>query len=161
MQASWDAERRELLRRELLATQICEAMIPYLRPGCPFRDLVAVRSSATWSDDLNRWRLPDASFRIPLPPPPPLTRDCNFRFKADLNNNSNGSNNSGEHNDDEHNSDDESRVNEAKSSKWRDIAGTYFRRNRIDELLARAREAKTFGNCFLFILLILFIVLTL
>ncbi|XP_044594577.1 osmotic avoidance abnormal protein 3-like isoform X2 [Cotesia glomerata] len=144
LQASWDAERRELLRRELLATQICEAMIPYLRPGCPFRDLVAVRSSATWSDDLNRWRLPDASFRIPLPPPPPLTRDGNFRFKADLNNNSNGSNNSGEHNDDEHNSDDESRVNEAKSSKWRDIAGTYFRRNRIDELLARAREAKTF-----------------
>ncbi|KAG8035349.1 hypothetical protein G9C98_006795 [Cotesia typhae] len=147
LQASWDAERRELLRRELLATQICEAMIPYLRPGCPFRDLVAVRSSATWSDDLNRWRLPDASFRIPLPPPPPLTRDGNFRFKADLNNNSNGSNNSnGEHNDNEHNSDDESRVNEAKSSKWRDIAGTYFRRNRIDELLARAREAKTFGG---------------
>ncbi|CAG5076410.1 Similar to osm-3: Osmotic avoidance abnormal protein 3 (Caenorhabditis elegans) [Cotesia congregata] len=109
LQASWDAERRELLRRELLATQICEAMIPYLRPGCPFRDLVAVRSSATWSDDLNRWRLPDASFRIPMPPPPPLTRDGNFRLKADLNNNSNGSNNSGEHNDDEHTSDDESR----------------------------------------------------
>ncbi|XP_057340953.1 osmotic avoidance abnormal protein 3-like [Microplitis mediator] len=148
LQASWDAERRELLRRELLAAQICEAMVPHLRPGCPFRDLMAIRSAATWSDDLNRWRLPDASSRIPLPPPPPLTRDNNLRLKPDHNNNNNNdnsnNNNKNNHNDDEQTSDDESRVNEAKSSKWRDIAGTYFRRNRIDELLARAREAKTF-----------------
>lgn len=113
-------------------------MLPHLRPGSSLRDLVAVRAAATWCDELNRWRLPDASSsRIPLPPPPPLNRDN--RLKSDHNNNS-----------DDRSSDDESRSNEAKNSKWRDIAGTYFRRNRIDELLARAREAKTFGNFFFF-----------
>ncbi|XP_034952059.1 osmotic avoidance abnormal protein 3-like [Chelonus insularis] len=132
LQASWDAERRELLRRELLATQICEAMVPYLRPGCPFRDLTSIRSAATWCDELNRWRLPDFSSRIPLPPAPPINRD-NLRLKPDHNNNN-----------DDRSSDDDSRANEAKSSQLYDIAGTYFRRNRIDQLLARAREAKTF-----------------
>lgn len=134
LQASWDAERRELLRRELLATQISEAMLPHLRPGCPLRDLVAVRAAATWCDELARWRLPDASSRIPLPPPPPLGRS-----KPDHNNNS-----------DEKNSDDESR-DESKGQK-KDISGTYFKRSRIDELLARAKEARSFGEyCFIFL----------
>uniref|UniRef100_A0A0C9RJ43 Kif17 protein n=1 Tax=Fopius arisanus TaxID=64838 RepID=A0A0C9RJ43_9HYME len=123
-QASWDAERRELLRRELLATQISEAMVPHLRPGCPLRDLAAVRGAASWCDELARWRLPDTSSRIPLPPPPPL----DTRSKPDHNNNS-----------DDKSSDDDISHNERK-----DIVGTYFKRNRIDELLARAREAKTF-----------------
>ncbi|XP_063992745.1 osmotic avoidance abnormal protein 3-like isoform X2 [Diachasmimorpha longicaudata] len=131
LQASWDAERRELLRRELLATQICEAMLPHLRPGCPLRDLTAVRAAATWCDELGRWRLPDASSRIPLPPPPPLGRDGR-RSKPDHNNNS-----------DDKDSDDESR-GEMSHNERKDIVGTYFKRNRIDELLARAREAKTF-----------------
>ncbi|XP_015118817.1 osmotic avoidance abnormal protein 3 isoform X2 [Diachasma alloeum] len=131
LQASWDAERRELLRRELLATQICEAMLPHLRPGCPLRDLTAVRAAATWCDELGRWRLPDASSRIPLPPPPPLGRDGR-RSKPDHNNNS-----------DDKDSDDESR-GEMSHHERKDIVGTYFKRNRIDELLARAREAKTF-----------------
>ncbi|KAK0165175.1 hypothetical protein PV328_003719 [Microctonus aethiopoides] len=136
LQASWDAERRELLRRELLATQICEAMLPHLRPGCPLRDLANVRATATWCDELNRWRLIDASMRIPLQLPQPMSNDINHRTKADHNNNS-----------DEQNSDDESRGNDNRSSnKWRDIADTYFRKNRIDELLARAREAKTFAD---------------
>lgn len=140
LQASWDAERRELLRRELLATQICEAMLPHLRPGCPLRDLANVRATATWCDELNRWRLIDASMRIPLQLPQPMSNDINHRTKADHNNNS-----------DEQNSDDESRGNDNRSSnKWRDIADTYFRKNRIDELLARAREAKTFGKFFFF-----------
>ncbi|KAK0183234.1 hypothetical protein PV327_001294 [Microctonus hyperodae] len=136
LQASWDAERRELLRRELLATQICEAMLPHLRPGCPLRDLANVRATATWCDELNRWRLIDASMRIPLQLPQQISNDINYRTKADHNNNS-----------DEQNSDDESRGNDNRSSnKWRDIADTYFRKNRIDELLARAREAKTFAD---------------
>ncbi|KAH0950342.1 hypothetical protein HN011_004855 [Eciton burchellii] len=125
LQASWDAERRELLRRELLMSQLCDLMVPHLRPGCPFRDIATVREAATWCDELGRWRLPDMSPRIPLPPAPVAQRDLpqssGTFSKADLNNNNNNG--------------------------W-DIVDAYFRRSRMDTLLAHAREAKTFepGN---------------
>lgn len=137
-QASWDADRRELLRRELLATQICDAMLPHLRPGCPLRDITAVRAAATWCDELGRWKLPDVSSRIPLPPPPSINKDTS-KFKTDLNNNHNN-------NDDKNSDDDSESFKETNKNQWKDIAGSYFKRNRIDELLARAKEAKTFGK---------------
>lgn len=62
------------------------------------------------------------------------------------NSNNSSSNNSNSGNDDERDSGDEGGESEPKVSKWKDIADTYFRRNRIDELLAHAREAKTFGK---------------
>ncbi|XP_024940252.1 osmotic avoidance abnormal protein 3 isoform X2 [Cephus cinctus] len=132
LQASWDAERRDLLRRELLATQLCDAMIPHLRPGCPFRDIAAVRAAATWCDELGRWRIPDVTPHIPLPPPP-LPRDTN------------GSTNNTEldHNNNNDTGNDDSGENDKKEFKKRDIVDTYFRRSRIDALLAHAREAKT------------------
>ena len=131
-------------------------MIPHLRPGCPYRDLAAIRVAATWCDELNRWRLPDVSsvsLRISLPPPA-QSRDLMINgfesgSKPDHNNNSNASGND----EDRSNSADEGGESEPKVSRWKDIADAYFRRNRIDELLAHAREAKTFGkslcNCVL------------
>ncbi|KAK2588714.1 hypothetical protein KPH14_001604 [Odynerus spinipes] len=151
LQASWDAERRDLLRRELLTSQLCDAMVPHLRPGCPFRDVAAVRAAATWCEELNRWRLPDVSTYIPLPPPSIQPRDGAVHqpttaiFKADLNNN-NSSNNAKEYRNAEEKDDDntEDNNNDNNGTKKRDIVETYFRRNRIDTLLARVREAKTF-----------------
>lgn len=147
LQASWDAERRDLLRRELLTSQICDLMVPYLRPGCPFRDIEAVRSAATWCDELGRWRLPDVSPHILLPPAASMQRaevlhTAGVSSKADLNNNSNN----GDTNDDDKSShDDEEDGNKEKTSDW-NVVDTYFRRSRVDTLLAHAREAKTFGN---------------
>ncbi|XP_070171033.1 osmotic avoidance abnormal protein 3 [Polyergus mexicanus] len=153
LQASWDAERRELLRRELLTSQLCDLMIPYLRPGCPFRDLTAVRAAATWCDELGRWRLPDVSPHIPLPPAAPVTRgdilhSTRTSFKADLNNNSNNSGNNDEDDEsDQDNYNEENNKDMEKKRGW-DVVDTYFRRSRVDTLLAHAREAKTFepGN---------------
>ncbi|XP_072750059.1 osmotic avoidance abnormal protein 3 [Anoplolepis gracilipes] len=153
LQASWDAERRELLRRELLTSQLCDLMIPYLRPGCPFRDIAAVRAAATWCDELGRWRLPDVSPHIPLPPAAPVTRgdvlhSTGISFKADLNNNSNNSDNNDEDESDEDNYNEGNSKGMEKKKKGWDIVDTYFRRSRVDTLLAHAREAKTFepGN---------------
>lgn len=151
LQASWDAERRDLLRRELLTSQLCDLMIPYLRPGCPFRDIAAVRAAATWCDELGRWRLPDVSPHIPLPPAAPVTRGdilnpAGIPSKADLNNNSN--NNSGNNDEDESDQDNDSEKNSkgTERKKGWDIVDSYFRRSRVDALLAHAREAKTFGE---------------
>ncbi|XP_043250453.1 osmotic avoidance abnormal protein 3-like [Colletes gigas] len=143
LQASWDAERRDLLRRELLTTQICDVMVPHLRPGCPFRDVAAVRAAATWCDELGRWRLPDVSSpHIPLPPPSLVPKDNKpysiVPSTPDLNNNSNSKTAEDEVSND---ADNEESSEEAKKL---DIADTYFRRNRIDKLLAHVREAKTF-----------------
>ncbi|XP_043496897.1 osmotic avoidance abnormal protein 3-like [Polistes fuscatus] len=159
LQASWDAERRDLLRRELLTSQLCEAMIPHLRPGCPLRDVASVRASATWCEELNRWRFPDASTYIPLPPTSMQYRDgtvnnvpahSSMILKADLNNN-NSSNNGKEEEYRKINVASKETTNEAnndnsntETTKKLDIVDTYFRRNRIDTLLARVREAKTF-----------------
>ncbi|CAK9801024.1 Osmotic avoidance abnormal protein 3 [Anthophora quadrimaculata] len=144
LQASWDAERRDLLRRELLTSQICDAMIPHLRPGCPFRDIVAARAAATWCDELSRWRLPDVSPHIPLPPPTLVPKD-NIQYnivpsKPDLNNNSNSKNNE----DEIGNKADNEESSEHEEIKKPDIVDTYFRRSRIDKLLAHVRQAKTF-----------------
>lgn len=160
LQASWDAERRELLRRELLISQLCDLMVPYLRPGCPFRDITAMRATATWCDELGRWRLPDVSPHIPLPPAAPAVRAdilhlSSVSSKADHNNNSNNSSNdeneSGQDNDNE---DDDRRHGEGKKG-W-NVVNTYFRRSRVDTLLAHAMEAKTFGKsisvCYTFML---------
>lgn len=136
LQASWDAERRDLLRRELLATQLCEAMVPYLRPGCPFRDIEAVRAAASWCDELARWRLPDVSPRIPLPPAsltlPIREHDGKPTSGAEPDHNNNDNNN-----------------NTLSDPKPQDIADAYFRRSRVDALLAHAREAKTLGACYI------------
>ncbi|GAB1861937.1 Kinesin-like protein [Camponotus japonicus] len=152
LQASWDAERRELLRRELLTSQVCDLMIPYLRPGCPFRDITAIRAAATWCDELGRWRLPDVSPHIPLPPAAPVTRGdvlhpTGISSKADLNNNSNNSGNNDEDESDQDN-DNEGNSKSMENKKGWDIVDTYFRRSRVNTLLAHAREAKTFepGN---------------
>lgn len=146
LQACWDAERRDLLRRELLTSQICDAMVPHLRPGCPFRDVAAVRSTATWSDELGRWRLPDATPHISLPPASLVPKD-NTQYnvvpsKPDLNNNSNNEDNADEMDVEAENEES----SEQEQAKKLDIVDTYFRRNRIDKLLAHAREAKTFGK---------------
>ncbi|CAL7938713.1 unnamed protein product [Xylocopa violacea] len=143
LQASWDAERRELLRRELLTSQICDAMVPQLRPGCPLRDVAAIRSAATWCDELGRWRLPDASSQILLPPPSLMPKD-NVQYNAvpskpDLNNNSNSKNE-----DEIGNEADNEESSEQEEVRKPDIVDTYFRRNRIDKLLAHVRQAKTF-----------------
>ncbi|XP_076396060.1 osmotic avoidance abnormal protein 3 isoform X2 [Megachile rotundata] len=143
LQASWDAERRDLLRRELLTTQICDSMVPHLRPGCPLRDVAAVRAAATWCDELGRWRLPDVSPHIPLPPPSLMPKD-NTQYsimpsKPDLNNNS-------KDNEDEiGNEADNEESSEQEDAKKVDIVDTYFKRNRIDKLLAHVRLAKSFG----------------
>ncbi|KAL6267315.1 hypothetical protein P5V15_000390 [Pogonomyrmex californicus] len=157
LQASWDAERRELLRRELLTSQLCDLMVPYLRPGCPFRDIAAVRSAATWCDELGRWRLPDVSPHIPLPPAAATTRTDILHFtggssRADHNNNNNSSNDDSESGQDNDNEEDDRRGVTRKKSvtkkKGWDAVESYFRRSRVDTLLAHAREAKTFepGN---------------
>ena len=86
--------------------------------------------------------------------PPPLPRDSTVMrnggmTKTDHNNNGGASteNNSDEDNGSSDEDGRDSRDHELRgAAKWRDIAGTYFRRNRIDELLAHAREAKTFGK---------------
>lgn len=146
LQASWDAERRELLRRELLMSQLCDLMVPQLRPGCPFRDIAAVRAAATWCDELNRWRLPDVSPHIPLPPAAAVSSQRDVLHptaipltKADLNNNSNN----GSNDDDEvAEENDEEDVSKNGDGKKFDIADIYFRRRRVDTLLAHAREVK-------------------
>ncbi|CAB0038458.1 unnamed protein product [Trichogramma brassicae] len=158
LQASWDEERRELLRRELLAQQICDAMIPHLRPGCPLRDVAAIRAAASWCSELGRWRLPDVSSnssRIPLPPaslqsPPP------GELRSDLNGNGHTNSNSGNNEDDpglglEEDNDELSETESPSRSLWHtaaeNIADRYFkRRSRLDEILARVREAKSFGS---------------
>ncbi|KOX78531.1 Osmotic avoidance abnormal protein 3 [Melipona quadrifasciata] len=147
LQASWDAERRDLLRRELLISQICDAMVPHLRPGCPFRDVASVRAAATWCDELSRWRLPDVSPHISLPPASLVPKDSiqynTMASKPDLNNNSNNKDNE----DEIGNEADNEESSEQEDVKKPDIVDTYFRRNRIDKLLAHVREAKTFESC--------------
>ncbi|XP_014220007.1 osmotic avoidance abnormal protein 3-like [Copidosoma floridanum] len=148
LQASWDEERRELLRRELLTQQICEAMLPHLRPGCPLRNLQDVRDASTWSSELGRWRLPDLtgkyqSFSLPPPapmqnsPPPASDRINNNSSTAGARGIGSGYGRSSSRSSlDENDSDNEAkRVN---------IADVYFKRNRVDKILAHAREAKTF-----------------
>ena len=146
LQASWDAERRDLLRRELLTSQICDAMVPHLRPGCPFRDVASVRAAATWCDELGRWRLPDVSPHISLPPASLVPKDGMqynvMASKPDLNNNRNNKDNE----DEIGNEADNEESSEQEDVKKPDIVDTYFRRNRIDKLLAHVREAKTFGK---------------
>ncbi|XP_039310398.1 osmotic avoidance abnormal protein 3 isoform X2 [Solenopsis invicta] len=148
LQASWDAERRELLRRELLTSQLCDLMIPYLRPGCPFRDITAVREAATWCDELGRWRLPDVSPHIPLPPAASAARvdilyPTSISSKADHNNNSNNSSND-ENESDQDNDEEDSKQSIERKKGW-NIVNSYFQRSRrVDTLLAHAREAKTF-----------------
>ncbi|XP_014467404.1 PREDICTED: osmotic avoidance abnormal protein 3-like [Dinoponera quadriceps] len=145
LQASWDAERRDLLRRELLTSQLCDLMVPQLRPGCPFRDIAAVRAAATWCDELGRWRLPDVSPHIPLPPAPVSSQRDTLHpggitpTKADLNNNSNNGNSS---NDDEIAEENDEDGGKSGGRKKFDIADIYFRRKRVDTLLAHAREVK-------------------
>ncbi|XP_066581375.1 osmotic avoidance abnormal protein 3-like [Prorops nasuta] len=151
LQASWDAERRDLLRRELLMSQLCDAMVPHLKPGCPFRDVSAVRSAATWCDELGRWRLPDVAPRIPLPPATLTVRDNTIfvrglNSKPDLDNNNNSNNN--DTMDDEkkqknEDSDDPEPIFKV-DGKNSDIVDTYFKRNRLNAILAHVREAKTF-----------------
>ncbi|KAJ8686503.1 hypothetical protein QAD02_022297, partial [Eretmocerus hayati] len=151
LQASWDEERRDLLRRELLIQQICEAMIPHLRPGCPLRDVSWVRSNSSWSSELGRWRLPDfssSSVRIPLPPALSLQPSSPPIKQPDLNNNSNGL--SLHQNDSRGTSEDETHspmsspgANEVP--RMANIVDEYFRRGRVDKILAHAREAKTFA----------------
>lgn len=148
LQASWDAERRDLLRRELLTSQICDAMVPHLRPGCPFRDVASVRAAATWCDELGRWRLPDVSPHISLPPASLVPKDQGIQYnvmasKPDLNNNSNNKDNEDEIGNE---ADNEESSEQEDAAKKPDIVDTYFRRNRIDKLLAHVREAKTFGK---------------
>lgn len=147
LQASWDAERRDLLRRELLISQICDAMVPHLRPGCPFRDVASVRAAATWCDELSRWRLPDVSPHVSLPPASLVPKDSIqyniMASKPDLNNNSNNKDNE----DEIGNEADNEESSEQEDVKKPDIVDTYFRRNRIDKLLAHVREAKTFESC--------------
>jgi len=156
LQASWDAERRELLRRELLISQLCDLMVPYLRPGCPFRDIAAMRAAATWCDELGRWRLPDVSPHIPLPPAAPVARGdilhtAGISSKADLNNNSNNDDNNDEDDYSQNNDNEDDDNKGVKNKKGWDIVDTYFRRSRVDTLLAHAREAKTFGKYEIFI----------
>ena len=62
--------------------------------------------------------------------------------KPDLNNNRNNKDNEDEIGNEADN--EESR--EQEDVKKPDIVDTYFRRNRIDKLLAHVREAKTFGK---------------
>lgn len=140
LQASWDAERRELLRRELLATQIGDAMLPHLRPGCPLRDLEFVRTTATWCDELGRWRLPDGSAAriISLP------MHNSMQKMKDYNNN--GSGNSVD--EDMLMADCPPRLLNSNSlhSGEKSTADSYFRRSRVDALLGQAKIAKTFGE---------------
>lgn len=158
LQASWDAERRELLRRELLTSQLCDLMIPYLRPGCPFRNITAMREVATWCDELGRWRLPDVSPHVPLPPAAPVTRGdvlllTGNSSKADLNNNSN---NSDEDDSDQDNDNERNSKGVEKKKGW-DLVDSYFRSRRVDTLLAHAREAKTFGEYIIYCMLYFFL----
>ncbi|XP_024894013.1 osmotic avoidance abnormal protein 3-like [Temnothorax curvispinosus] len=153
LQASWDAERRELLRRELLTSQLCDLMVPYLRPGCLFRDIAAMREAATWCDELGRWRLPDVSPHIPLPPAAPTARAdilhlTGISSKADHNNNSNNNSSNDENDSDQDNDNEEDGRRDIQKKNGWNAVNTYFRRSRVDTLLAHAREAKTFepGN---------------
>ncbi|EGI57498.1 Osmotic avoidance abnormal protein 3, partial [Acromyrmex echinatior] len=148
LQASWDAERRELLRRELLTSQLCDLMMPYLRPGCPFRDIAVMRAAATWCDELGRWRLPDVSPHIPLPPAAPTPRTdilycTSISSKADHNNN-NSNSSSDENESGQDNNNEECGRQDIKKKKGWNAVNTYFRRSRVDTLLAHAREAKSF-----------------
>lgn len=151
LQASWDAERRELLRRELLTSQLCDLMVPYLRPGCPFRDIAAMRAAATWCDELGRWRLPDVSPHISLPPAASTARAdilhlaSSSSSKADHNNNSNNSSND-ENENGQNNDNEEDGGRNVEGHKGWNVVNNYFRRSRVDTLLAHAREAKTFGK---------------
>lgn len=145
LQASWDAERRDLLRRELLTSQLCDLMVPQLRPGCPFRDIAAVRAAATWCDELGRWRLPDVSPHIPLPPAAPVLHPAGISpSKADLNNNSNNGNGSNDDDEivEENDIDENASKSGGRENRKFDIADIYFRRKRVDTLLAHAREVK-------------------
>lgn len=150
LQASWDAERRDLLRRELLTSQLCDLMVPYLRPGCPFRDIAAMRMAANWCDELGRWRLPDVSPHIPLPPAAIARTDIlhltGISSKADHNNNNNNNNSNDENESSQDNDDEEDDKRQIKEKKGWNIVNNYFRRSRVDTLLAHAREAKTFGK---------------
>ncbi|XP_018050517.1 PREDICTED: osmotic avoidance abnormal protein 3-like [Atta colombica] len=152
LQASWDAERRELLRRELLTSQLCDLMMPYLRPGCPFRDIAVMRATATWCDELGRWRLPDVSPHIPLPPAAPTPRTdilycTSISSKADHNNNNSNSSSDENESGQDNNNEKCGRQDIKKKKSW-NVVNTYFRRSRVDTLLAHAREAKSFepGN---------------
>ena len=134
LQASWDAERRDLLRRELLAMQICDAMIPHLRPGCPFRDLQTVREEATWSHELSRWRLPDIPSSIPLPP-------------ATVSSTSSTSSSTKEETEDKSDLNNNEDLVQQKEEKM-NIADVYFKKKRIDKILAHVRENKRLGDLF-------------
>ncbi|XP_058796062.1 osmotic avoidance abnormal protein 3-like [Phymastichus coffea] len=139
MQASWDEERHELLRRELLTQQICEAMMPHLRPGCPLRDIAAIRAAASWCTELGRWRLPDISSRVPLPPAAALKTPPPAEPKADVNNNNNVPTASGGN---DASLDEESAGEERETN----IADVYFKRSRVDKILQRVREVKSFDT---------------
>jgi len=123
-------------------------MVPYLRPGCPFRDIAAMRAAATWCDELGRWRLPDVSPHISLPPAASTARAdvlhlAGASSKADHNNNSNNSSN--DENEDGQSNDNEEDGGRDEKKGW-NVVNNYFRRSRVDTLLAHAREAKTFGK---------------
>ena len=122
-------------------------MVPHLRPGCPLRDVQMIREEATWSHELGRWRLPETSSTIVALPPASkesLIQQQQQNDKSDLNNNDDAELDRVDN--DSTDLDLEIEDLDYKKCNKQNIADVYFKRNRIDKILAHAREAKTFGK---------------
>ncbi|UYV85097.1 KIF17, partial [Cordylochernes scorpioides] len=76
LQGEFETERRDYLetirrqdRQLKLLQQILERVQPCLRRDCNYSDLTRVKSESVWSDDLQRWVLPDLVLtRTKFPP---------------------------------------------------------------------------------------------
>nr|CAD7395690.1 unnamed protein product [Timema cristinae] len=212
LQSEFENERTDYLetirkqnRQLKLYQQIAEKILPTLRKECNYSNLERIKNEALWSDDAQKWKLPELIIpRTKLPPagmstseriPPSQTAPgrleggydyndcgelcyCNCEDEVDLNgdtlikvtlsssarllspagvftcttsppqsNSSSGKSSCSSYGDNQGSPEssppplgEESILQKLQRSEQEDIAGTYFKPKRAEELLNRARE---------------------
>ncbi|XP_069692798.1 osmotic avoidance abnormal protein 3-like isoform X2 [Periplaneta americana] len=162
LQSEFENERTDYLetirkqdRQYKLYQQIVEKILPTLKKECNYSNLEKIKSEAVWSDDTQRWRLPELIVtRTKLPPagvqPSLLTLRPSSAHNGTSNRSSGSSHKSGKSSSSppsdrrlsSPDTDDENKAifKKLQRSEQEDIAGNYFKPKRAAELLNRAKE---------------------
>ncbi|XP_052124262.1 osmotic avoidance abnormal protein 3-like isoform X2 [Frankliniella occidentalis] len=174
LQSEFENERTDYLetirrqQRQLqLVNQILEKIVPTLRKECNYSNVERIKQEAAWSEDLERWRIPELCVsRTKLPPAIPFDNAFVRHALDGLTNGvaaTNGSGSKGSSSKSSANgsasleaspensdrasspgSDDGSAIilQKLARSEAEDIAGNYFKPRRANELLTRARAQR-------------------
>ncbi|KAL0277188.1 UNVERIFIED_CONTAM: hypothetical protein PYX00_004555 [Menopon gallinae] len=156
LQSEFENERTDYLeairrseRQVHLYQQIAEKMVPALKKECNYSNLDQVRQEAVWSDELERWKLPELVIARTKFPPAGQINNTNWMTLADKyqkasvpsseDNTGNWSNlserlSSGSSNE------GSSIFQRFERRDAESLAGSYFKPRRANELLSKARD---------------------